>query len=791
MPLSCPWHRSRVAFVLVAALCLVEPADAQPTAALAGVVVDATGGPLTDAAITVRGSVERSARTGADGRFAIEKLPAGDYDLTADAIGFAPARQSLRVQPGETAEVRLVLEVTLQEHTVVTATKVGERDVHTVPMAVSVLPGDQLARADVHTVEQLAGLSPSVTFSQNTGFAQLTIRGIGTNVVFAGSDPSSAVYLDGVYLARPAGVLADFVDVERVEVLRGPQGTLYGRNVVGGAVNIVSRMPTDDPEASVRLVAGSPGEMRTTARVSGPLVRGRVMGSATLLRGVRDGFVRDLDHPQDPLGGEDVTAALGRLRVILNRRSELVFSADTTRQDPTPIGYPKVLAVKPGFQVDNPADLHEVHTSVPAVSERIQNGGSMRLTAEIAPATTVTSLTAYRTLDYELTVDGDITELDLTVSNVHDIQHQWSEELTIAHQGSRLTWIGGLFAFDEADRQPTRVGLGGLGVTNQLDPEVDSRSLAIFGQATVSLTTRLSATAGLRYTNEDKSIVNGGRLVSLGTPAVVVAGSAYDYADSISHAAWTPKLGLEARLAEGRLAYVSATRGFKSGGFNLTSREAGRGYAPEFVWSYEGGLKMVAARGRATLDLAAFHADYTDLQVQTTIFPGVIDISNAATAVIRGLEAEGAIRVTPAIQVGGHAAWLAAKYDHLRRGRRRRRPGRRRRPSIEQRAGVDRPAVAGVDPGGRRRHPAVATGRCAGPEYRLLHALQRRGPAAGAVRPAGRERGTARAQRPVGLRGLRAQPDQRGLHHRHVQFAAAGDRRTAGRFPSGRRCSSR
>ena len=606
---------------------------------------------------------QRTARTGADGRFKIEKLPPGDYDLTVVATGFAPARQSLRVQPEKIADVKVILEVMLQEHTVVTATKVGERDVHAVPMAVSVLSGDELERADVHTVEQLAGLSPSVNFSQNTGFAQLTIRGIGTNAVFAGSDPSSTVYLDGVYLARPAGLLADFVDVERVEVLRGPQGTLYGRNVVGGAVNIVSRMPTNEPEASVRLVAGSPGEIRTNARVSGPLVRGRVMGSATILRGVRDGFVRDLDHPQDPLGGEDVTAALGRLRVILNRRSELVFSADTTHQDPTPMSYPKVLAVKPGFQVNNPADLHEVHTSVPAVSEKVENGGSMRLTAQIAPSTTLTSLTAYRTLDYELVVDGDITELDLTVSNVHDIQRQWSEELTVAHQGSRLTWIGGLFVFDEADRQPTRVRLDGLGFTNQLDPDVDARSRALFGQATLALTSRLSGTAGLRYTQEDKSIVNGGRRVTLTTPSVVVDGSAYDYADSISHAAWTPKLGVEARLAEGRLAYVSATRGFKSGGFNLTSPAAGRGYAPEYVWSYEGGLKVVAARGRATLDLAAFHADYTDLQVQTTIFPGVIDISNAATAVIRGVEAEGAVRFTPAIQAGGHVAWLTAKYD--------------------------------------------------------------------------------------------------------------------------------
>ena len=238
----------------------------------------------------------------------------------------------------------------------VTATKVGERDVHTRADGRERAARRRTGCAPTCTrSSSWPASAPSVTFSQNTGFAQLTIRGIGTNVVFAGSDPSSAVYLDGVYLARPAGVLADFVDVERVEVLRGPQGTLYGRNVVGGAVNIVSRMPTDDAEASVRLVAGSPGEMRTDARVSGPLVRGRVMGSATLLRGVRDGFVRDLDHPADPLGGEDVTAALGRLRVILNRRSELVLLGGHHPPGPDPARLPEGAGGQAGIPVDNPA----------------------------------------------------------------------------------------------------------------------------------------------------------------------------------------------------------------------------------------------------------------------------------------------------------------------------------------------------------------------------------------------------------------------------------------------------
>ena len=112
-----------------------------------------------------------------------------------------------------------------------------------------------------------------MTFSQNSDFAQLTIRGIGSNVVFAGSDPSSAVYIDGVYMSRPVMVLADFLELERVEVLRGPQGTLYGRNAVGGAINLVTKPPTNTLEASARFVAGNLGTFRTEARLSGPIVR--------------------------------------------------------------------------------------------------------------------------------------------------------------------------------------------------------------------------------------------------------------------------------------------------------------------------------------------------------------------------------------------------------------------------------------------------------------------------------------------------------------------------------------
>ncbi len=662
-PLGLAPRHCRFASVLVATLSLALPVSAQPTARIIGSVEDATGAPLQAVTISLLGAEDRVTETGPDGRFHLENLPVGEYELRAAHPGFAPARRTVRLGPGDTLTVSLTLSVLLLEHAVVTAPKTGEQDVQTIPMAVSLLPATELQRLDSHTVAQLSGLAPSVTFSQNSDFAQLTIRGIGSTVVFAGTDPSSAVYVDGVYLARPVTVLADFLDLERVEVLRGPQGTLYGRNAVGGALNVITKPPTNDVEVSGRLAVGSLDTLRAEARVSGPIVPGRIMASGAVLRGIRQGFVRDLDHPDHPLGGEDVTAARGKLHVVFDQRSNLLVSADLTDQDPVPLTYAKVLAVKPGFEVDNPPDLHDVRASTLADGRTLQYGGAARLTVRLAPETTLTSLTAYRKLDYRVRNDADITELDLTSVDLREMHHQWSEELTVAQRRPRIAWIAGLFLFDEVDHQPTLVQVLGPRLENLLDPSVDANARAVFGQATLDVTERVSATAGLRYTRERKTIANRGRLSTLDLPVVLIPGSTYEYTDALSHTAWTPKIGLDMRLRESTFAYISATRGFKSGGFNLTSTESGRGYDPEWAWSYEGGLKTDLARGRALINLAVFHMDYTDLQVQTPIVPGVIDISNAAEATIRGVELEGAARLPSDVRAGGHLAWLNATYD--------------------------------------------------------------------------------------------------------------------------------
>ena len=350
--------------------------------------------------------------------------------------------------------------------------------------------------------------------------------------------------------------------------------------------------------------------------------------------------------------------ARGQLRVLLNRRSELLLSGDVTHSDPRPLFYSKILAIKPGFNVDNPPDLHEVHASFPAEGHTFQSGTSARFTVNVAPSIQLTSLTAFRKMDFDMLVDEDISELDLNAARLHEIQHQVSEEVTVARKDPKLAWVAGLFFFGEADREPSSIFVRQARLEARLDPRVESDAAAGFGQATLSLTPRLAMTAGLRYTHERKTIDNAGGLYTVDAPITLQSNSSYAYSDAISHDAWTPKFGVEMRARTNVLAYASATRGFKSGGFNATSTEVGRGFAPEWAWSYEAGLKTDIRGGRTRLNVAAFHTDYTDLQVQIGVRPNVIDISNAAAATIEGAELEAATLVGRAVRAGGHLAWL-------------------------------------------------------------------------------------------------------------------------------------
>ena len=472
----------------------------------------------------------------------------------------------------------MILLPRILEQVTVTADKTGERNLQKIPMAVSVLTEAQLRQREAHTVADLAGLAPGVTVAQNTGFSQLTIRGIGSTAAFIGSDPSSAVYIDGIYIARPAAVLTDFIDLDRIEILRGPQGTLYGHNVVGGALNLTTKVPIDNAAFSARLVLGNFETSRAEVRVSGPIIRNRIMASASVVRATSEGYVRDLDHPANPLGGTDVGAARAVVRMLFSARSELRVRGDYARGNATPFYYAKVLAVKPGFIVDNPPGLHRVRTSMPARGHYLHDGASAQFIWHPTSTTVFTSLSAVRHFDYDIRVDSDATELNLSVVNLHEMHRQLSQELTLTGERRGITWTSGLFAFKDRDRPPVLIELPSAGLTQTLKPAVAGGIVAVFGQAMVPLGSRLGAVVGLRYSHDRKTMDNAG--LSMAGDRVVAS---FQYRDSISVAAWTPKFGLDYQIDERTLTYVSATRGYRSGGFNVTAADARGGFAPEWA----------------------------------------------------------------------------------------------------------------------------------------------------------------------------------------------------------------
>ena len=305
----------------------------------------------------------------------------------------------------------MLFAASFSERVTVSATKTGAADIQSTPLSITALPATTLEQLGAQTVEGLAGFVPTLTVSQHTGLALVTIRGIGTNSAILGADPSSTTHLDGVYLARPAMGFMDFFNVERVEVLRGPQGTLYGRNSVGGTINIVTRQPTNALETSVRLTAGSYDKLRAEGAISGPLIKNKVMGNFAFVRATREGFVKDLDHPDHSLGSEDTWGGRGQVRLVFGPRSELLLSGDHLQYEGIPLPQAKPIAAKPGYTFVSPASLWEVRASQLASGTNIQQGVSAKLTAQLNSTTSVTSLAAYRRSNYHVFFDGDGTEL--------------------------------------------------------------------------------------------------------------------------------------------------------------------------------------------------------------------------------------------------------------------------------------------------------------------------------------------------------------------------------------------
>lgn len=548
-----------------------------------------------------------------------------------------------------------------QSDIVVTASKTGATRLQDTPIAITAFSAQALDRTGIKDIRDMATMVPNLEVTQNASFSQVYIRGIGSNNVFGGSDPSSTIHLDGVYLARPASYLTNFIDVDRVEVLRGPQGTLYGRNSVGGTINVVSRKPSDTFEARLQGTYGNYNLARAEGYVSGPIVADTVSASLAFIGTRRDGYLKNIVSGVGDADNERTIGGRGQIRITPAPKLEIILRGDYLHSNDALAGYVKLLQATTDPLANSVlGDYRRIAVNTRPASNRRQWGTAGEINYDFSDAVQLKSLTAYRENRLIQVGDTDATALNGRRTDQFEGQHQFSQEFDLTGHIGGLTYIAGAYYFDEHIDVNSTVTTFPT-VKANFSPTINTHALAGFVQATYALTRTLSVTAGARYTREHKSFDQHALNSSLVT-GLPLTGYPITYDISGTYKKWTPKIQVDYRPVSGVLFYASATKGFKSGGFNFSSANPKQGFSPETLWSYEVGAKLTLFDRLLTIDADAFHYDYKGLQVQSFLSPGVVDITNASNARVNGVELETQVRPSTWLQLGANLAYLDAVY---------------------------------------------------------------------------------------------------------------------------------
>lgn len=578
-----------------------------------------------------------------------------------------------------------------------------------VPIAVTAYTADQLAKAQAVDLSGIQGTAPNVNLVQGRGStsnANIFIRGIGQPDALQTFDPAVGVYVDGVYISRIQGALFNLFDVDHIEVLRGPQGTLYGKNTIGGAVNIISKKPDlEQFHASGNFTYGSYDQKLANGYVTIPLVTDKLALSLAGVYDRRNGTV------EDPLTGRhynDRNTQAGRaiLRYKASDKVDLTLEGDYTRQHTRPtLGYATApltnvdlvtgaqQVISPAYP-DGPYDYKASTSLQPGQDQTLHHYGvAFTANVELNDAFTLTSISAYRKLKPNYWLDFDATQLQLADAYVGVRQRQISEELQLKYDHGPLKGVAGVYYLNEhissnqVSYDDDYLLYAGFPLTFQryITDFQTTKSYAAFGQLTYDFTDKLSATAGIRYTDERKhyvrstyTVLGGAASAPFDFPGSLPA--PYNDLDHVNFHAWTPSFTLSYKPTRDTLLYASASRGFKSGGFN--GRVNGLGdvtqvidgqtvivpyFKPETVWTYEAGAKGSFLGGRVSLSGDVFYSDYKDFQARvgggtTGVAGGSFPVVNAGKLRIWGIETELAIRPTKAWSIRADVGYLNAKY---------------------------------------------------------------------------------------------------------------------------------
>ncbi len=613
------------------------------------------------------------------------------------------------------------------EEIVVTAQKRSE-NLQQTPIAITAFTAATIAKTGVSDIAELAERAPNVTFkftapvSGASNAASVFIRGIGQSDFALTTDPGVGTYVDGIYMSRSIGGVLDVLDLERVEILRGPQGTLFGRNTIGGAINLLTIKPSfAAADGSVQVVGGSRNQLYLRGDLNIPLADALAVRLAVSSKN-RDGYVNTAFSQSSPyyrsaltnLGNEDRQAAraeflwkpLDLLDVMLatdysrvrenNAPAVLVGVTGKTSPADGPIAFLYNLFEAPGTTLPGfPNGQYSAANFVTGSPDRTYatgpngtrlNGYGSALTFDfrLAPALNLKSISAYHHEDGTFARDADGSPITLTDNIDTDYQHQqYSQELQLTGSvyDDALKYATGIYYFRETGSDPLIVVFpASFGLLNIAEDRVRNSSFATYGQASYQLLSDLTLTAGVRYTKDRKRFFTNQTLTITGPGGTAATGAPVgtvvplvppdsDVGQDFSNT--SPRIALDYQLTHLALLYASFSRGFKSGGFNLryvVPRAGVRSFGPERADVVEVGAKVENTSRTLQLNLAAFSTRYRDVQLTYFESFGAPVTANGGDSRIKGFDLELKALPLTNLNVGVSAGYLDAYYTSLAPG---------------------------------------------------------------------------------------------------------------------------
>ena len=572
---------------------------------------------------------------------------------------------------------------------IVTARR-SEENIQSVPSAVSAFNEQSLERIQATDTTGLQGAVPNLNIVQGRGSSNATnvfIRGIGQPDALQTFDPAVGVYVDDVYLSRIRGNQLDLLDLERLEVLRGPQGTLYGKNTIGGAIKFVTRKPDQDIRAHLTMGYGSYDQFDLNVAISGPLSETVAIG-ASFMRATRDGYVEDQVDARE-YNDRDTNAARFAVAFTPSDTFRIDLTADYSVDDSAlNVGRPiNDLVTFSGtvLEVTNPENeggeydfTGRTTPGFPNSTELEHYGFSGTMELELSDALTAKSITAYRNLQTVDYIDIDATEYEVGDVLVDVDQNQFSQELQLLYNDGRLNAVGGLYYLRENVASHQEAYADDILGPNFLfspflrtiDDDLVTKSYAAFINASFAVTDTISISGGLRYTNETKSY---DRTTSTFFGFLPAFNGTYAFAPPQGEwDDWSPMASIDWQPSDDIMLYARVAKGFKSGGFNGRANSAAESteYDPETVWSYEAGFKSRFA-DQLTVNGAVFTSSYEDFQARvsgldedpvTGLPLPVLSVLNAGELTIKGAELEIDWRPVSGLILDSQIGYLDAEY---------------------------------------------------------------------------------------------------------------------------------